>query len=111
MNENDELFSEKEFEQLDLIVNNNLDELRKKGKVSFTKSEVDGIITETLIFTDFNGENTFTRVSSYNKNDKMYEKVKAINKKMLVAIERENYEDAAKLKKAKEELLFNSTKQ
>lgn len=106
LNEND-IFSEGEYSSLQSIINNDVETLRKKGKVSFTKSEKNGVITETLIFTDANGSNTFTRTVSYNKNDALYKVIQEINKKMDLAINVENYEKAAKLKKQKEELLFN----
>lgn len=103
----DEIFSEQEYDELNLIVNNDIETLKTKGKVSFTKAEVDGIITETLIFTDHDGKNTFTRSSSYRKSDELYNQIQVIMKKMIAAIEREDYEKAAVLKRRKEELLFN----
>lgn len=102
------IFSQEEIRIVDGITSLDIKTLKTLGSVNFTTSEKDGIVTETLTFTEPTGLYNFTKVNSYNKNDKIYSTVQVINEAMAIAVSEEDYELAAILKHKKENLLFNS---
>lgn len=102
------IFSQEDIRIIDNLTQLDINTLKKLGSVDFSSTEENGIITDTLIFTEPSGIHDFKRVSSYNKNDKDYDTVQIINEQIAMAVSEENYELAAVLKHKKEDLLFNS---
>ena len=101
-------FSQEDVRIIDNLTQLDIETLKTLGSVDFSTSDDNGIITDTLIFTEPSGIHDFKRVSSYNKNDKDYDTVQIINEQIAMAVSEENYELAAVLKHKKEDLLFNS---
>ena len=104
----DGIFIDTDIKIIDGISSLDIETLRSMGRVECFTEEKDGIVTDTLLFTEPTGLHSFKRVSSYNKNDKLYATVQEINRQIAIAADSENYEFAAILKHKKENLLFNN---
>lgn len=105
----DNLFNSKDYEIFNRISKHSIDVvgLRKTGDVEILEQEEDGIVIKTVTYKSFCGKYNFTKVFSYLKEEEQYEKLKEIEEAIAMAVEKEDYETAAKLKKEREELMKN----
>lgn len=103
----DAVFTDDLFADYKGINANSVDEdlLRKTGTFTKTVNENDGIVVETIDYESFDGVTKFSKIHSYYKNQEIDFKVKAIEEQIYQALNDENYEKAAELKKEKENLL------
>lgn len=102
----DNLFTTEELKAFENITQNAVDveKLKKEGNVEQTSQEVDGIVTETLNFISNDGKTKFNRTYSYYKENKKEKQIAELQSLIQIAVNREDYETAAKLKKQMNEL-------
>lgn len=106
----DNLFSKEELMALDHLSFNEVDieELKKTGDVTVSKAmQKDGTVREIVDYKSFDKKVSFSKTIMYR--DTETHKINSLNELMQVAIESENYEEAA-VCKAKIEALTNTTK-
>jgi hypothetical protein len=85
------------------------EELRKKGTVEEIVEEKDGFKTITKKFTSFDGTKNITSVSSTPIIDETKQKLIEIDKQISLAVQKEDYKTAAKLKLEKDNLLKSNS--
>lgn len=102
-----DLFSDEElyFMKNFMPISKHLPELKQRGIVSEIRSVKDGMVIEVTEYTSLDGSHHFTEIKSFLEANEQYEKVQEINFLIDEAIDAEEYEKAAELKKQKDELL------
>lgn len=106
MNAN-QLFTEQELKIFAEIngEHTDIEALKERGAVSVIKTFNNGIVTETIEFDSFDGNEYFTKVHSYAKKGDLCTLVQELEQKIAEAVEIEHYELAAELKQQKDTLL------
>jgi hypothetical protein len=101
------LFSSKEYELFNKLSKTSIDilGLRKTGDVEILEQEENELVIKTIIYKSFCGKYNFTKVFSYLKQQENDFKLVEIEEQITEAVQKEDYETAAQLKKQKEQLL------
>ena len=99
-------FGKQEFHVYTSFANQelNIEKLKELGDVEEILDEENGYITRTINFTSKDGDKSFTRIHKYKKIDEIAAKLNILSKQIEKAVNDEDYERAAELKKKKVEL-------
>jgi len=103
----DGLFSDEQFEAFSNILPSTVETeaLKKTGNVSIVTEEKDGMVTESIEYTSFDGLTSFTKTHTYLKANQTAERIKQLNELMALAVQREDYLRARDVKQIKDEIL------
>lgn len=99
------LFTQKEFDLFNVFKNVDLTDLKEVGTITETKNTESGIVTNIVTFNSFDNLHAFTKVNSYLEENAKYEEVQKLNQLIKSAVDKEDYNLAAKLKHEKDTIL------
>lgn len=101
------------FTPLDFATFNNIgksavdiEQLKKTGTVLVSKIEDNGLVSETVEYTSFDGKEHFIKSNSYYIANAAKEALDKINEQIKIAVSKEDFESASILKEEKDAILL-----